>query len=207
MFDTSERFALLFCGGQRSEFGQVYASCHPLKDTSHDEGVILKTKHTSMISTLNRSQFRQVYIVILFSLHSLSNTTREQHMRAPSPIFTVSSLGKSIPHLTLSCSLCMINSPSLYFPNVNASLPSRMEVSSGKSNHHSLSGTLTLEHCTTTITECIVTEQQQSQAGQIYPTYSIQIIHLLPLSQTATHSISCHATPPLPSLPKKADSQ
>ena len=103
VLDPSERFALLISCGEGSEFGQVYASRHPLKDTSHDESALLKTKHTGMLSTLNRSQFRQVYIVKLFSLHSLSNTTREQSMKAPSPIFTVSSLGRSIPHYAPTC--------------------------------------------------------------------------------------------------------
>ncbi len=61
-------------------------------------------------------------------------------------VVSAANLGKSIPHLASSYALCMINSLSSHFPNVNASLPSRMDVKSGKSNHHSLSETLTLEH-------------------------------------------------------------
>ena len=80
-------------------------------------------------------------------------------------VVSVASLGKSIPHLASSYALCMISSLSSHSPNVNASLPSRMEVSSGKSSPHSLSDRFTLEHCRTTITECIVTEQEESQAG------------------------------------------
>ena len=82
-------------------------------------------------------------------------------------VVSVASLGKSIPHLVLSCSLCMINSHTSHSLKQNASLPSRMEVSPGKSSHHSLSDRLTLEHCTTTTTECIITEQQRFQAGQV----------------------------------------
>ena len=99
---------------------------------------------------------------------SLSKVTRKTcskvELHSPT-VVSVVSLGKSIHHLASSYALCMINSLSLHFPNVNASLPSRMDVNSGKSSHHSLSGTLTLEHCTMTITECIITEQQQFQAG------------------------------------------
>ena len=80
-------------------------------------------------------------------------------------VVSVASLGKSIPHLASSYALCMISSLSSHSLKQNASLPSRIDVSSGKSSHHSLSGTLTLEHCTTTITECIITEQQGFQAG------------------------------------------
>ena len=85
-------------------------------------------------------------------------------LSSPSVVSDVS-LGKSIPHLASSCSLRITNSLSSHLPNVNASLPSRMEVSSGKSSNHSLSEFFTLEHCITGITECIVTEQEELQAG------------------------------------------
>ena len=48
------------------------------------------------------------------------------------------SLGKSIHHCISFDSLRMINSVELSFLNSNALLPSRMEVNSGKSTHHSL---------------------------------------------------------------------
>ena len=66
----------------------------------------------------------------------------------------VVSLGKSMHHLIPLSLLFMINSlDSLIRSNSNAFLPSRMEVNSGRSIHHSLSGRFTLKHNTRTTTE------------------------------------------------------
>ena len=67
----------------------------------------------------------------------------------PSVVSKVS-LGKSIRDFISSSPLRMINSLESLFLNQNACWPSRMEVNSGKSIHHSLFKPFTLKYCTRT---------------------------------------------------------
>ena len=70
------------------------------------------------------------------------------------------SLGKSSHHFMSSSPLRMINS--LEFPSEkqNASFPSRMEVSAGKSVHQSPSDRITLKDCTEASKESATTNQK-----------------------------------------------
>ena len=74
-------------------------------------------------------------------------------------VVSVVSLGKSIHQFISSSPLRMINSVESSSKQ-NTSSPSRMEVNSGKSIHHSLFNPFTLKHCTRTITECTITKQK-----------------------------------------------
>ena len=81
---------------------------------------------------------------------------------------SVVSLGKSIHHLISSSPLRMINSVASSSLKQSASSPSRMEVNSGKSIHHSPFVRFTFKHYTSTIVECITIKQKGPQAGQVY---------------------------------------
>ena len=75
-------------------------------------------------------------------------------------VVSVVSLGKSIHQFISSYPLRIINSLESSFLKQNTSSPSRMEVNSGKSAHHSHFNPFTLKHCTRTITECTITKQK-----------------------------------------------
>ena len=80
-------------------------------------------------------------------------------LSSPSVVIAVS-LGKSIHHVISLSPLRMINSlDSSSFLKSNASLPSRMEIKSGKSIHHSLFKPFTLKHNTRTTRECIFAKE------------------------------------------------
>ena len=84
------------------------------------------------------------------------------------PAVSVVSLGKSIHQSTFMCSLRMINSLESSQLNQNALSPSWIEVSSGKSIHHSLSGWFTLKCDTKTLTECTLPKYKRFQTGHVY---------------------------------------
>ena len=82
------------------------------------------------------------------------------------------SLGKSIHQFISSSSLRMINSLDASSSlKQNAPAPSRMEVNSGKSSHHSHFNPFTLKHCTRTIKECTNTKQKRFQTGHVYSSF------------------------------------
>ena len=78
------------------------------------------------------------------------------------------SLGKSTHHFIPSRPLRMISLLAQSYLNWNALSPRRMLVNSGKSNHHSLSGGLTLKHNKKAVIECPHTEEEGLQLGKVY---------------------------------------
>ena len=92
----------------------------------------------------------------------------EMNVTLPSLVVSVVSLDKSIHHFISSSPLRMINSLDSSSLKLNAPQPSRMEVNSGKSSHHSLFKPFTLKYNTRTPTECTLTKQNWFQTGHVY---------------------------------------
>ena len=101
-----------------------------------------------------------------------------RNVSLPSTVVSEVSLGNSICYFISYHSLRMFNSvESSSFWNWNASLPNWMEVSLGKSSHHSHLKQFTLKCNTRTITECLPIKLNGSQFRQIYSSFSLQTIH------------------------------
>ena len=95
-----------------------------------------------------------------------------QNVKLSSTVVSDVSLGKSSHHFTLSTPLRMINSLDASSKQ-NASFPSRMEVNSGKSAHHSPFNPCTLKDCTRTNEESTTTKEKRFQLRQVYSSFHL----------------------------------
>ena len=83
------------------------------------------------------------------------------HIQSLARVVSEVSFGKSIHNLISPSLLRIINSvDSLFSLKEKASLPSWMEVNSGKSIHHSSFKPITLKCDTRAVTECLITKQK-----------------------------------------------
>ena len=94
------------------------------------------------------------------------------NVKLSSTVVSDVSLGKSNHHFPLSSQLRMINSLDASSKQ-NASFPSRMEVNSGKSSHHSPSDRITLKHNASANKESATTNQKCFQLRQVYSSFHL----------------------------------
>ena len=105
-------------------------------------------------------------------------TERGLKNELPSSVVSVVSLGKSI-HQFISLSLLrIINSLDSSSLKLNALLPSRIEVNSGKSIHHTISEGFTLKHNKGTIPKGKDTKEKCFQLGYVYSLFQSITISL-----------------------------
>ena len=123
-------------------------------------------------------------------------------------VVSEASLGKSIHQFISSSPLRMINSLELHLSSSESAFqPRRMEVNSGKSIHHSLSGRFTLKHNAMTVIKCTITKQKRFQTGHVYSSFSCHSIHPSIPTKRTRNCCSLHSILPFQSLPRKAHSQ
>ena len=119
-------------------------------------------------------------------------------------VVTDVSLGKSVPHFVSSYPLLMIREDVSLLENTNAQLPSRMEVSSGKSIHHSHWRIIALKSAVLASIERALVKVKCFQFGQVYLSFPLHRIYpSVSMKQTRMTNqiqsiLSCQSLPGYP---------